>query len=260
MKFLIQKNMINKDMLQDISKAVSPYPHMFIDVIPFSREITSDEPLEGTAYIPYGSTLFSDICIDTKFIGAHQNLSVMNYRNFLLHRSDMLNDNVMSVGEAAPWLRTLDPDTEFFTRPSEDTKQYSGQVMTSGEIASWLESMMGDVGGGSYYMDPKTEIILSKPKDISVEWRWFIVGGKIISGAMYLAHNQLCKHQELDEAVIDEAQILADKWLPMDCVVMDTALVDDTIKVIEFNCINSSGFYASDIDAVFKALWEYHNQ
>jgi hypothetical protein len=58
--------------------------------------------------------------------------------------------------------------------------------------------------------------------------------------------------------MIDEAQELANKWLPDQCCVMDLALVEDELKVIEFNCINSSGFYDHDVDAIFKALWKYH--
>lgn len=258
MKFIIQHNLMNEPQLNEVRKAVLPYPHTFVGVIPFSREITSDEELVGTEYIPYGSTLLTTLAVDKKWSGLYFDLTKMNYRNFINHRTDMLNYNVLPVEDACEYLRHVDPAVEIFTRPSEDLKQYSGQVMPAGEILVWFESMMAAVGGGSYYMDPKTEVVLSRPQEISAEWRWFIVGGKIVSGSMYRAHNQLRKLRELDQAVIDEAQALADKWLPMECVVMDTALVGDEIKVVEFNCINSSGGYDNDFDAIFKALWEYH--
>ena len=61
-----------------------------------------------------------------------------------------------------------------------------------------------------------------------------------------------------DQKMIDEAQTFADKWLPSECCVMDIALVNGELKVIEFNAINSSGMYDSDVVAIFKALWEYH--
>jgi hypothetical protein len=66
------------------------------------------------------------------------------------------------------------------------------------------------------------------------------------------------KIRELDQKVIDEAQSFADKWLPDSCCVMDLALVDDSLKVIEFNCINSSGFYNHDVSKIFKELYEFH--
>ncbi len=260
MKFAIQHNLMNETQLHDVAKAVKPYPHVFVGLIPFSREITSNEPIEGTKYIPYGSTLLTTLTSDLGWEGLHFDLNKLNYRNFVANRDDMLNDMVMTVQEAVDYLATQNPSTKWFTRPSQDLKQYSGQVLEAGEIIAWFKSMMTAVGGGSYYMPPETEVVLSTPVEISAEWRWFIVGGKIISGSMYRAHNQLRKLRELDATVIDEAQALADKWLPMDCVVMDTALVDGELKVVEFNTINSSGFYDNDVDAVFKALWEYHSK
>jgi hypothetical protein len=260
MKFAIQHNLMNEDQLHDVADAVKSYPHVFVGLIPFSREITANEPLDGIDYIPYGSTLLTNLTAEIGWTGLHFDVTKLNYRTFLLNHPDMLNDNVMSCREAIPFLQTLDPTTQLFTRPSEDLKQYSGCVMTAGEIWPWFKSMNDAVGGGSYYMPPDTDVVLSSPKDISAEWRWFIVGGKIVSGSMYRAHGQMRKLRELDKAVIDEAQALADIWLPCDCVVMDTALVGDDIKVIEFNTINSSGFYDNDVPAVFKALWEYHNK
>jgi hypothetical protein len=258
MKFVIQHNLMNEDQLHSVADAVKPYPHIFVGLIPFSREITSNESLEGRDFIPYGSTLLTNLTAELGWTGLHFDVSKLNYRNFLTNRDDMLNDNVMSAREAVDYLKQHDLSAEWFTRPSEDLKQYSGQVLPGSEIVPWFESMMGAVGGGSYYMAPETEVVISTPKNISVEWRWFIVGGKIVSGSMYRANNQLRKIRELDQKVIAEAQALADKWLPMDCVVMDTALVDDVVKVVEFNTINSSGFYDNDVDAVFKELWGYH--
>lgn len=260
MKFLIQHNLMNEIQLREVAEAVKGFPHQFVGVIPFSRDLTSDEPIVGTDYIPYGSTLLTTLGAELKWKGLHFDLSKMNYRNFLANRNDMLNDMVMSVQDARNFLSGTAPYSKWFIRPSEDSKQFSGCVMEANEIVPWFTSMMEAVGGGSYYMDPKSEVVLSTPKTISAEWRWFIVGGKIISGSIYRAHGQLRKLRELDQAVIDEAQALADIWLPDQCVVMDTALVDDEIKVVEFNAINSSGFYDNDIPAVFKALWEYHQE
>lgn len=260
MKFLLQYNLINNDALQMCKNALEDnnIPHECIGVIPFTHEITCDEPLNGVDYIPYGSTLLVNLASERKWTGVHFDLQKMNYGCFVKNRKDMLNDNVMPVKDAVVFLQCLSKDTKVFTRPSEDLKQYSGQVMEAGEIWPWFESMMAAVGGGSYYMSPETEVVISKPKEISAEWRWFIVGGKIIDGSMYRAHGQLRKLHETDDAVINEAQALADIWLPHDCVVMDTALVGGEMKVIEFNCINGSGMYDNDVGKIFNALWKYH--
>jgi len=110
---------------------------------------------------------------------------------------------------------------------------------------------------GSYKMTPETEVVLAPPKDIQAEWRWFIVDGKVVSGSMYRCRGRLVKERETDCKVIMEARKLTSKWLPHDCCVMDTALVDGRLYVIEFNCINSSGFYDNDVDAIFNELYKY---
>ena len=257
MKFLIQHNLINPAHLAAIERATASYPREFVGCIPFTREITSNAPLEGADFIPYGSTLLTTIAASNGWIGLHFDLAKLNYAEFIKHRDDMLNERVLPIGDAVAFLAAQDPNSEWFTRPSQDLKQFSGQVMKAIHIRDWFQDMLQD-GEGDYFVKPDFEVVISKPKTISAEWRWFVVGGKIVSGSMYRAHGQMRQEQAVDAALIAEAQMLADKWLPHDCVVMDTALVGDDVKVIEFNCINASGFYQHDIDAIFKALWDYH--
>lgn len=262
MKFVIQHNLINKQSLEKIREATAHLPVVWVGAISFSEEIASNEELEGLEYIPYGSNLLARVAAKRGWKGLHHDLTKLNYRNFVEHRADMLNCNVMSAERVVDFLEVVNGipwPKEYFIRPSLDDKQFSGTVMEPKEIIEWFKSMMGS-GPGSYYMSPETDIVIALPKKIQAEWRWFIVGGKIISGSMYRAHDQMQLKQETDIEVIKEAQALADVWLPCDCVVMDTALVDDKVYVLEFNNINSSGFYDHDIGAVFNALYEYHTK
>lgn len=263
MKFIIQHNLMNPDQLEATRKAVSAFPHEFVGVIPFSHEITSEAPLEGVDYIPYGSTLLTNLAYELGWTGLHFDLSTFNYQEALDNRDDMLNKNVMRLDHAIDMLeivKSRDPKSLWFVRPSEDLKQFSGQVIEAEECYHWFKSMMECETSGSYKLEPETMIVICEPQPIQAEWRWFIVGGKVISGSMYRAHNQLRKERVTEQKMIDEAQSFADKWLPDPCCVMDLALVNDELKVIEFNTINSSGFYDNDIDAVFKSLWEYHDR
>ena len=263
MKFLIQHNLMNTDSLSLVKNAVAPFPHEFVGLIPFSREITSEIPLEGVDFIPYGSTLLTTLALDKGWTGLHFDLSVFNYEASVKNRNDMLNnDKIMSVEEAYQFMVNgmRGANQTWFIRPSEDSKHFAGQVIEASECAAWLKDAMSlPPESGTYAMSPDMKVVISRPRNIQAEWRWFVVGGKVIDGAMYKAHNQLVKKPETDLNVIAEAQSLADKWLPDSCVVMDTALVDGEVYVIEFNCIHSSGFYGHDVSKIFKALWEYHN-
>lgn len=259
MKFVIQDNLINADHLEQTRLAIQNYPHLFVGVIPFSHEITSNEPLEGVDYIPYGSTLMTNITKELGWKGLHFDLSQFNYEAATRNRSDMLNAGlVIDLSDAIEMLHKQPADEMWFVRPSEDLKQFSGQVMEAKECADWMEDAMKCESSGSYKLDADTRIVLARPQNIFAEWRWFVVGGKVVSGSMYRRVGQLYKSRELDDKAIREAQTIADEWLPDPCCVMDLALTEDGVKVIEFNCINSSGFYDNDIAAVFKSLYEYH--
>ena len=258
MKFLIQHNLMNEEQLLKVKDAVAPFPHEFIGLIPFSREITSQEPLIGEDYIPYGSTLLTSLGLNYKWKGLHFNLENFSMKKAYENRSDLLNqDKVMTVFEAEQYLRGEKGDV--FIRPDLDLKHFSGQVIDCIECANWLKDAMSlPPESGSYAMDPSMNVIIAEPVNIDAEWRYFIVDGKIVSGSMYRRGKQLYKKRELDQEVLAEAQTFADSWLPAQCCVMDLALANDEVKVIEFNCINASGMYDNDTSLIFSKLWEYH--
>lgn len=258
MKFLIQHNLMDKEQLQLTKAAVEHYPHEFVGLIPFSREITSTEPLTGTKYIPYGSTLLTNLDYELKWEGLYFDLAKFNYEAAASNRDDMMNAQfIKPLNVTIEFLHTR-PDNElWFIRPSEDLKQFSGQIIEAKECREWLKDAMECDMSGTYKMEPETMIVLAEPQTIQAEWRWFVVGGEIVDGSMYRANGRLIKNHETETGVIKEAQKFADKWVPSPCCVMDTALVDDKIKVIEFNCINSSGFYNHNVSKIFSALYDY---
>jgi hypothetical protein len=256
---MIQHNLMDLLQLEKVRQAINKYPHVYVGLIPFTREITCDEDWSGNDYIPYGSTLLTTLGHDVyKWKGLHFDLTKFNYEASLQNRDDMLNSNVLRLDDAITYLGSMNISDIVFTRPSEDLKQFSGQVIEAGECHDWFKSMMECQTSGSYKLEPDTKVIVCGPQNILAEFRWFIVGGKVVSGSMYRAHNQLNSQRCIEKELIDEAQTIADKWLPDPCCVMDLALTDYGMKVIEFNCINASGFYDNDIPAIFKALWEYH--
>jgi len=53
----------------------------------------------------------------------------------------------------------------------------------------------------------------------------------------------------------DAARKFAEGWLPSQNIVMDIAeLRTGEFKIIEFNSLNSSGFYCAEIDKIVVAL------
>lgn len=265
MKFLIQSNLLSNQQLEMTKYVMDTYDSIDCAIIPFSEEITTTEPLDGLDYFPYGSTSLSNIAISRGFTGLHLNLETFNagaWERF--NGENMLNRPwIMFAEDAIEHLMMRKPKDKFFMRPCEDLKQFTGYVDTCEEHISILQSMIDSYNQGfpgTYSMNPETKVAISEIQEIDAEWRWFIVNGKIISGSMYRAHGQLRQIQETDHSVINEAQTIADQWLPDSCCVMDTCLLKSgNVKVVEFNTINSSGFYANDVPAIFDAVATFHN-
>jgi hypothetical protein len=257
MKFLVQDSAISESQLTMTKEAVQHLPHELIGVIPFSNELTSNEPLEGLDYIPYGSTLLTKISYDKGFLGLYFDPNVFTYKNAVLNRNDMLNPDFVGTLREAIVILKEDPDKLWFSRPSHDLKHFVGTVDTGQELFDWFTDALQCQSSGSYKMEPEMDIVLSTPRNLKAEWRWFVVNGEIISGSTYRIDGKLKSVRETDKDIIKIAQEKAKLWLPSECCTLDLALVDDEFKVVEMNCINASGAYDCDMKLVFEKLYEY---
>ena len=261
MDLVIQTNMLSNSMLLAVKEAVSDLPHQFVGLIPFSREITSNQPIVGLDHIPWGSTSFVETTYALGWKGLSFDPHTSSYEVCCENRNDMLNSgNILPAGTMIKFLQTLDPGWQIFMRPAHDLKQFTGALYLVQEAINFLKDAMSCTSSGSYKVDPELLIVMNWPQDIIAECRWFIVGGQVIDGSLYRCKGELFK-SHVDDAYLQlMAQTLADKWLPDPCCVMDLALLKEgETKVVEFNCINGSGFYDHNIKKVMTAWSKYHD-
>lgn len=254
--WVVQQNLINDNDLHHLKEFLTELKisHILVDIIPFSNEIECP-PLNTDRVIPYGSTKMMKIANHHNWKGMFFDSKNFRVDAWNANRNDMLNQDaeIVTIDEIAKHYEECDPDAVVFIRPNEDLKAFNGTVTTVKEVSRWMSS----IDAGNFQIDKTTLVAVAKPKNIQMEWRYFIVGGKIISGSHYRIHGQRLVKRETDKAVLDEAQQLANKWLPHETCVMDTALTIDGLKVVEFNCFNSSGFYYHDIKGIITAATEY---
>jgi hypothetical protein len=207
--------------------------------------------VEGTDFIPYGSTTLLEFAKSAGWRGVfhNDNFSVDTYLDKHPH---MLNkDSTIMSLTAAKLIAETKP--QWFVRPLCDSKVFAGFASSSKELVEWitrLEETECDVDGN-------TLIAMSSPKVIDMEWRYFIVGGKIITGSSYKHDGRSYQVGEHDAAVLQEAQALADCWLPHECCCMDVALWDGKPYVVEFNGLNASGFYDHDMTEIVREVSAY---
>lgn len=229
-------------------------------VIPFRDELGNESDLpemEGTV-IPYGSCKLTKLANKRGWNGNCHNDLTFDVMMWNRCRDDMLNSDaeIMRVKDTAKFFETFDSveeQQEWFIRPVKDLKEFSGSVATVADIKNWMNSTKS----GNFSFSEDTMIMLSPLKKIHNESRFFIVGGKVVDGSYYRIGGRLVStHIEQSEAY-EIAQQLADNWLPHECCVMDLAYTDDGIKVIEFNTINSSGFYNHDVKKIVNAMTEW---
>lgn len=257
--WVIQTNLLNDYSVQVVWSSAEEYGcgvHEAI-IIPFQDELGNEEYLQSLktddrVIIPYGSCKLTRISQQRGWRGNCYNEETFRANVWNEMRDDMLNSDAsfMQVKDTTEFLKGVDDMEQFFIRPLKDLKQFAGTVTEAFEIRNWMNS----VYSGNFSFSEDTEIAISPVKKIYSEARYFIVSGKVVDGSYYRLGKQFQKHNIKCQDTLNKAQELANKWLPHECCVMDIADTDDGFKVIEFNTINSSGFYDNDIKKIVQAM------
>lgn len=140
-----------------------------------------------------------------------------------------------------------------FVRPTQDTKSFTGKVFTRNQ---WLETVEHNLHNfRSEQFNENTPIQISTPKNIYKEIRFWVVGGKIITGSVYQDGGKHVLSDVYEESAVEFAQSMVDLFQLADAFVIDVCLTDDNQwKIVECGCINCAGFYKSDLQKTIIAL------
>lgn len=255
--WIVQSNFLDVNQINPLAEALREFDIPFFDVgvIPFSDQFITEVDVTDSNVIPYGSTTLMKIAEKRGWNGLFFDRSTFRADVWNKNRSDMLNSDAefMTVREAMNEFANRPKDSTWFIRPIEDLKQFNGTMTSAEEITRWMSS----VESGNFSFDENVVVAVSKPKQIKMEWRYFVVNRKIVTGSSYRFNGLRLTRREEDPKVLAEAQKFADGWLPHETVVMDLALTEDGLKVVEFNCLNASGFYYHNIRDFAKSVTEY---
>ena len=106
----------------------------------------------------------------------------------------------------------------------------------------------------------KDELLLFSPAlNIETECRFFIIDNQIITGSTYRWLGCRTIRRPIDSEMLDYANEVVKGWLPAPVIVVDLCrLKNGDYRVVEFNCVNCSGFYNSDVCKIVQALEEYY--
>lgn len=141
-------------------------------------------------------------------------------------------------------------DRHFFCRPVEDDKAFTGKVFSWKELQEQAIQLKEADSSNRLQLDTKVQV--ASTKDILHEVRHFVIDGKVSTSSFY---GRGMMNQEVPLEEIEYAERMAQRYQPAEVFVLDTCLLaDGSRRVVETNCMNSSGFYWTDIYKLVKDL------
>lgn len=222
-------------------------------IIPFSHEIIPQLPKDRMV-VPFG-------CIE--FVQEVRKMadvsSTMFFDENVFTNENCLNKwgthclnndaQIMTVEDA---INTLDKDKQYFMRPVEDLKSFTGNLFEPGHLPSLLERYAGYENN---QFNSKSRIIVSEPKNVKREWRNFIVDGNVVSSSLYKENGKHRKELGAPASVIQLCYNALSLYNPSKAFVLDICqLEDDNFYIVEFGCIHNCGFYSANVESIMDRI------
>lgn len=150
-------------------------------------------------------------------------------------------------------------DDYFFARPCEDNKTFTGKVFSK---QKWIDFKTEFYKRGEETsLNEDTEIQVSSIKNVTKEYRFWVVGGKVVTGSLYRMGNWIYYNHIVDEGALEFAQKMVDIYQLSEAFVIDICevIINDKpeYKIIECGCINSAGFYKANMPKMIESIELY---
>lgn len=261
-RWIIQKNDLAENDLRQLQEACKELGLEYHDtlVIPFIRTLPEFPIDDDHENIYYGGTTFMNNVYEhlNKPLGLFYDEEEFVMENYLEQWKDhMFNSEstILKLSELENF--KSEPDVNWFVRPNGDGKEFDGQVVLFKDLNPMFERMV--LNDDTNRITPDFKILLNPAYNIHKEWRNYIVDGKIVSSSLYRKNFKLNKSStDIPTDMIEFVEKRISEYKPHDNFAIDIASTHDgTYFVLECGCINSVGFYASDIKNYVKTVSEY---
>lgn len=233
-------------------------PHSFCTVIPFSDsddgiQLESPVPTDGNIFC-YGSYSLSKHSVRRGYFPGAFISKNSDYSNLVKHYDwEMLNRDCVILnfgfGTYPKW-------EQLFIKPNSDTKAFTAQVMSQEEFVKFRQGILNADPNEFSTVTRDTYYVASFPKEIEAEFRFFVVDGKVITYSQYMSGGTFFTNPHVDEYIVEYAQKMVDLYQPDRAFVLDVAISEGELKIIEVNSINSSGLYLIDVQKFIFAIEE----
>ena len=105
-------------------------------------------------------------------------------------------------------------------------------------------------------LTPQTLIQVMKPIVIYCEARFWVIKGRIITKSIYKRGDRVVYSSEVDDSFTQYVEERIREWQPHEAFVIDVCDTEHGLKIVEINTLNSSGFYAGDVQKLVLELEE----
>lgn len=257
MHWLLQNNIFNEPKFDELRQLLDKYeiPNSVHKVVPFIGEIEPDFDVPDKNVICWGSYSMRHLAKKKGWTPGVYDLFEYDFLEQIKHWGNkMLNsDSVISE------FRNVEINSPTFIRPIDDSKYFAGKLFDPIEFHNWKEKVLdiGDDLGSS--LKPETLVQICKPKKIYQEVRFWIIDKKPVTASIYKTGSRVHYSDQVDSRYWEfayslVAPISVDCWNPERAFVLDICETPDGMRVVEINTINSSGFYAADLQKLIFAI------
>lgn len=252
MKVLLQKNIWQEYAYERFIHSLQSENVEFqeVNLIPFTKEF--DVPVNGVPDYVFGSTRFVHVCRQMGF-------KVFNGFPAYVDRypgQEWVNNGdfvIMEWGNCPVQIKNFPK----FIKPMHSEKFFTGRIFESiGDLnnAQLSTSFISD--------ENKVEVLVCDPVGIVKEIRFFVVDGKVSTASVYKV-NGIPKYDGVKEyhpAWGKVEELIKSYGVPEEAFVVDMGLCGNKWKIVEFNCIQSSGLYSCDTDYLVQDLKNFYNK
>lgn len=188
---------------------------------------------------------------------ANANHHFFVYRNH--YREHLLNwdSQLRKFGDKLEWCKGVRGPFAHFIRPCADTKEFNGQVFDEDGWREFQQRKLTD--GHTSSLNSLTPIQVASVKRIQKEYRFWIVGGRVVTGSLYKLGQRHVQSGAVDPAAREFCERMIEVFQLARAFVMDVCMVDDEWKIVECGCINCAGFYKANMGRLLNALEEEFN-
>ena len=142
---------------------------------------------------------------------------------------------------------------KLFVRPVSGDKLFAGNVFNKETLKNEYDFLM------QKNVDPHTLCMVASEYPINEEYRLIFIDNNYISGSQYMNCGKLSVSPEVPEEVIEYGKKIHAKYNLPPWAILDIGMVYGAPKVIEINQIETSSFYAADLDKIYKTWADYYD-